>query len=789
MNFLGLTFLNLPLLAGVSAAAIPLVIHLSRSRRTKTLKFSTTRFFTEQFLRSYRMNRLKELLLLVCRMALFALLAFALAQPFYQPKAGASAAPLFAGGSRAVVFVMDNSASMGAMQDGRTLLERAKAAAGEVLDTLGREDAAAVVLAGRREPGPEVLFPQVTPELNDVRQAVTGLAPVTLGTDLRTAVQRAGEIARASAASVKEVYVLSDLQDSGWEVDDVPAKASEVVYHFVQVRPASPANVAVTALQLGASRPMAGVPFAIRPQVAVQGPNADPINVRLFVDDKLVAERKLERQPNGAWAATRFYHTFAQGGWHSGYVEVDDPALPEDNRRYFAVEVLDRIPVLAVNGAPSRVPAQDELFFLRAALTAAGSGGTSAVQVDVIGPAELAGKLDARTDAADYPLVILANVDALPPAAVEKLEAYIDRGHSLLVFTGDRVNTSAYNAAFTGSARLHGGLLPARIAGAKPLGDPKGPEAFAFVGSADTEHPALTVFQDARAGVLTGERGVGFRALWELEPTGDAAVVMRASVPADGEKAGRRAVPLLVEKAYGQGGGRVMLFAGPCDRDWSNFPARPAFLPWLYRVVSYLSQEPLGRRAFFTTGATVPLPVSTVEGTGTVSVQKPDGATGFASPGPDAERPWVFEDTTRAGVYKVVPRGRGEKPALLAVNLESVESQLLYLDDVFAEHSGGTDRDAAVTRGLQGLLPGGGSSLVTYTADPARVREAAAAGRGTRLWDVLLWVVLAIALFEPWLANQISLRHYGRPKELAADALGRGTRGHLGTAALAEATR
>src|SRR6059058_3752991 len=90
-------------LFGLLAALIPLIIHLSRSRRTKKMRFSTTRFFTEQFLRSYRMSKLRELLLLACRMALFALLAMALAQPFFTPKAGAGT--LSGGGPRTVVLV------------------------------------------------------------------------------------------------------------------------------------------------------------------------------------------------------------------------------------------------------------------------------------------------------------------------------------------------------------------------------------------------------------------------------------------------------------------------------------------------------------------------------------------------------------------------------------------------------------------------------------------------------------------------------------------------------------
>src|ERR1700682_4587364 len=174
------TLANPLFLIGLSAAAIPLLIHLSRSRRTKKMQFSTTRFFTDQFLRSYRMSRLKELLLLACRMALFALFALALSRPLILPS-GQSA---LLAQSRSVVLVIDNSASMGYVEDGRSMLERATAAAKELIDSLRPGDTASIVLAGRRATGPEVLFPEPTPALGDVRQAINALRVSPLGTDL-----------------------------------------------------------------------------------------------------------------------------------------------------------------------------------------------------------------------------------------------------------------------------------------------------------------------------------------------------------------------------------------------------------------------------------------------------------------------------------------------------------------------------------------------------------------------------------------------------------------------------
>jgi hypothetical protein len=50
------------------------------------------------------------------------------------------------------------------------------------------------------------------------------------------------------------------------------------------------------------------------------------------------------------------------------------------------------------------------------------------------------------------------------------------------------------------------------------------------------------------------------------------------------------------------------------------------------------------------------------------------------------------------------------------------------------------------------------------------------ARRGVKLWDWLLWTALGIGLFEPWLANRISSRHYGRASDLSA-ALNRNPHG------------
>jgi hypothetical protein len=781
MSFLGFTFLSPAFLIGALAAAIPLIIHLSRSRRTKKMRFSTTRFFTDQFLRSYRMSRLKELLLLACRMCLFFFLALALAQPLFLPKGGSP----FAGGSRAVVLVIDDSASMGYEEDGRPVFEKSKKAALDVLAGLKAGDTAAVVLAGRRDVGPEAVFPQLTDRLDDVRQAVEGLRVAPLGTDLSGALARAETIVRGGNASSKEIYVISDLQDSGWE--DAPERTapggSDASITFVRNRPRTRDNVAVTAVRYGAHRPTANEPFDIIPQIAFQG-TATKAEVRLVVDGVPVATRTVERPDRGSWAAPRFHHTFKKPGWHWGYVEAARDNLPLDNRRYFAFQLVESVSVLAVNGAPSQaVPRADELFFLRAALTVGlGEDAESPFRIDERSPAAFAALTPEKLR--KYPLVVLANVETLAPAAVARLEEYVRGGGSLFISLGDKVSAADYNERLAGGPGREG-LLPGRLI--KVEGDAAARRLDYALAEPDFGHPALAPFADPRAGRLTLVR---FSAYWKVDP-GDSAVLARVrkdeaeeTTAPDPSGARRASVadPLLCEKTFGDG--RVLLFTSTIDNDWTNFGTRPTYLPLVHRLFVDLAQ-PAGQRVpAYATGDEIPVPVAAAGGVVNArrfGDDRDKTAPVYPAPARDDPKRLSLTDTTEPGIYEFYPGEQTQQAELVAVNLPGDESKPEALDETvrqrFPDDVKGDDEES-VRAGLAKLLPKHPAKLIFYADDPAKAGEAALASRGgVKVWDILLVIVLLIALFEPWLANWISLRHYGKAKPVSAGTPGQAAQG------------
>ena len=112
---MGWGVLNAAMLLGLCGAALPVIIHLLNRRRDTVIDWGAMQFLDLGH-QSRRRLRLTELLLMLARMSLLALVALALARPFWTPRASASNAAGSGLGQdappRDVVLVIDGSASM-----------------------------------------------------------------------------------------------------------------------------------------------------------------------------------------------------------------------------------------------------------------------------------------------------------------------------------------------------------------------------------------------------------------------------------------------------------------------------------------------------------------------------------------------------------------------------------------------------------------------------------------------------------------------------------------------------
>jgi len=170
-------FLNPLMLFGTLAISIPILIHLLNKRKFDHVQWAAMRFLQVSIEQNQRRLQIEDLLLLLLRCAMIALLAIALARPALN---SAAVGGIFGGSSVNAVIVIDNSYSMGASDGVNSRFDLAKKAAAQVVELLPAGSSTAVVLASD---APDNLIPEPTYDLNLVRGVIHDAKLSGRGTD------------------------------------------------------------------------------------------------------------------------------------------------------------------------------------------------------------------------------------------------------------------------------------------------------------------------------------------------------------------------------------------------------------------------------------------------------------------------------------------------------------------------------------------------------------------------------------------------------------------------------
>ena len=191
-------FLHPWVLAGLAAAAIPILLHLLARREPPTVVFPAVRYLVSTTREHQRRLKLQNWLLLFMRTLLVALLVMAAAGPTAPLRGVAGHAP------SALVLIVDNSPSSGSMAGGSPQLAQLIAAARSVLARASADDALWLIAAdGVPRRGHAGSLGQLLDQLT--------VSPRRL--ELGAAITTAGEVL-ASETRPGEIVLLSDLQST-----------------------------------------------------------------------------------------------------------------------------------------------------------------------------------------------------------------------------------------------------------------------------------------------------------------------------------------------------------------------------------------------------------------------------------------------------------------------------------------------------------------------------------------------------------------------------------------------
>jgi hypothetical protein len=551
-----MTFLSPLLIWGTLLGAIPLIIHLLNRRRFRRVEWAPMHYLKLTIQRNRRRIELEQLLLLLLRISLPVLLFFYLARPVLNPTGLEQW--LGTGGRSSQVVLIDDSMSMGYVDDEAAAFQRALQSAGGLLASIRPQDHCTVVTTSA--PRAPVIHDVEGSRRDEISTAVASLRLTSTHAAWSAVLEGVDEVLRSCTYPTRQLTILTDLRKSGWDrgAQAIGRQWSEqgVRVRIVDVGSDLVTNVSLQALVAIDRTILAGTPSGWEAVIRNDSPRTlTGKKAILRVDDKPTEVVLPDIAPREA-ARVPLFVTFPGSGPHELSLKLPDDELPGDNERWAAVPVKDSLLIRLVDGEPSSQPFGSEVDYLAAPLSI-GVGPAEAWRVEVVQDQDF---LSQRLDPAD--VLVLANVAAPTPEQAERLRRLVKDGMGLLIFTGAKLDVGLYNDLFH---RAGEPILPMAM---KTWGD-----------------------ESIRGLFVEPLRPSPLEKLLELKPSALERVMVRQIMTVDEQGSkdkdhdqvrvlarwnnpGRS--PAVAERVVGDG--RVLLWTTTADRAGNDWPIEPSFV-------------------------------------------------------------------------------------------------------------------------------------------------------------------------------------------------------------------
>jgi hypothetical protein len=793
------SFLNGALALGALTALVPLVIHLFNRSRFKVIKWGASHLLESVLRKNRKQIQLEQWIILIIRCSIPILLALTLARMVvmnwnsflfflllplaallfliivaftkrtrllwgllclaclivtgfgalgFLPDWGKDHKLSTASGDvpASTVILLDDSLSMNAMD---SFSKAQDFITGFLANMHQQSETSILQLGGITAP----IFDKPTSDPNALELRAENLHAEGDRASLLSGLDQALSITAEGKNLKREIILLSDFRKLDWQ--DWDNTAVDAFRERLSSTPNSPeltwvdfgreASKNLSIVKVAVSSQTVGLGHPVRIRATIRNFSEEKfdgsLQVKLFADQNETAIDEAVASV-GPFASTQvaFTHHFKTPGSKVLHTEIqiaDD--LPQDNRRSAALNVIEQIKVLLVDGDPSDEWLRGDTDFLKLALTPFEESRENKSKDELPASGEMKDLIQATSLTIDefqqlnsfseYSLIVLANLQNLKTEKVKELEIFTANGGGVLICSGNQMEIDWYNNIWgvNGSD-----FLPMPIK--KAQGNLQNELSYSKISSSFFEHPALSMFNDPRNGSLAGAQIKKWLVMDESKIRNDPTVTVLARLT--------NGHPILAEKKFGKGA--VMLWGTSIDTDWTNLPARPGFLPFTQQIASYLSEKVLPPR---TVNAGLPIThyLNENDKDTEYALALPNGSSRMLIPRKRKDRLILeFTETRIPGTYEL---SNPEKVVAKFVVLPSLSESILekVTEEKIASAATSLADDVIRIDGRQGE---GWDSYLTIDSRRKFGRET---------WQILLTIVLGLVFVEI-----ILLRRFGR---------------------------
>ncbi|MDZ7340852.1 MAG: BatA domain-containing protein [candidate division KSB1 bacterium] len=698
-----MTFLNTAVLIGLIAGAIPIIIHLITRQKARIVQFSTLRFLRELQNQQIRRLRLRQIMLLILRTLIVLLLVLAFARPTLKGHLGAG---VQSAARTTAVLILDNSLSMSLESGGHQAFDIARQRALELESLFKTGDEIYGIYATTAAPP---MFENPRYDFQTIMKIIQKARPGQGSTDLVAALLQARDILEKSANLNKEIYVISDFQQTGFrQLEKLPApifKDTRIKIYLVPIQLAHASNLLITRVKPANQIIEKGKVVELDATIKNAGTKAERNKlVQLFLDDKRMGQATIHVEP-GASQTTKFRIVPQRAGLIAGSALLEDDDLFGDNRCFFTLSVPEQISVLVI-GQNER-----DTRFLQLALNPEQLA-SSAIKVDMLTPNRIESGIVQK-----YQVVILSNLPRVDGILFSSVIDHVQAGGGLIVFLGEAVDLRYYNEHFNQKMRLP--LFT------ETIGEMGSRASSLTLGTIDFSHPIFAgVFEDQKKAIESPQ----FYFLTRMKLAAAHEKIMAFS----------NDDPFLMESDFGRG--KVLLFASAIDPNWSDLYLKGLFVPLMNRCVMYLAGHANRSEGPFVINQELSTEVIGFDNLAALEIVKPDGQTVKVIPRIGEGKYRVnFKDTDQAGIYSLQAGDR--LITQWAVNPDPAESEFTPIDRTELERIVGND------------------NLIAVDPEQSLANAVITSRYGRELWKHFIAAALVLLLIEMILARESKPSH------------------------------
>lgn len=398
--------------------AVPIIIHIVNLRRHKVVYFSNVNLLKQVKKETHRKSKLKQLLILSCRILMITALVFAFAKPYIQTGNIA-----IKNANNIVEIYLDNSFSMNAEGSEGKAIESAKQKAYAIVNNSLSNTKFALLTNNLTEQQNRFY------SKNEIVQLIAEVEESHQTVQLSTIVTRFKNMTdKMLLETNKSLYFISDFQKNSFDVENLKADTA-IAYNFLQIPINKVQNIYIDTCWFDAPTHHFNQKEILNVKIVNQSDTDYPqLAVNFYLNDSLRALSTVSIEAYEEKTITLEYSNLNKG-YQFGKVEIDDYPIIYDNAIYLAYNVKNEIKALLISNDNSDTKNIKAIF-----------ANDDYIHLDI----SSSDKLQISTFD-NYSTIFLSEQKIISSGLAEQLSDYVKNGGTLVVIPGTLCNINSYN--------------------------------------------------------------------------------------------------------------------------------------------------------------------------------------------------------------------------------------------------------------------------------------------------------------------------------------------------------